>query len=96
MSLQEEQARQAAQAQPGPDPAKTPAAPASTPKPTTISPPPETLTADVAVPERKDVEMNDGAAAGGDPDEDMDEEEAIARAIAMSMNNGKENPESKK
>lgn len=75
MSMQEEQARQAAQEQ----------AATSAPEPTASTPTPVTAAPTTDELEGKDVEMDSNAEAAGDDDEEMDEEEAIARAIEMSM-----------
>ena len=88
MSMEDEQARQAAAAQPTTAPAPEP----STPKAAIPVPAPETVPAEptdeeedamlreaLAMSETDDVPMKEG---GGDDD---DEEEAIQRAIAMSM-----------
>ena len=90
MSMEEEQARQAAVAQSTAAPAPEP----STPKAAPPAPAPETVPADptdeeeaamlreaLAMSEADDVPMEEG---GGDDD---DEEEAIQKAIAMSMQN---------
>lgn len=79
MSMEEEQARQAALNQ---------ASSSSAPQPTTAAPatePAEPVDEEdnpllKAVPEGNDVEMG-----AQDEDEDLSEEEAIAQAIAMSM-----------
>ena len=98
MSMEEEQARQAAATQPTAAPAPEP----STPKAAPPVPAPETASADptdeeeaamlreaLAMSETDDVHMEEG---GGDDD---DEEEAIQRAIAMSMQKeGKEDDKS--
>jgi 26S proteasome regulatory subunit N10 len=89
MSMEEEQARQAAVAQSTAAPVPEP----STPKAVLPAPAPETVPADptdeeeaamlreaLAMSEADDVPMEEG---GGDDDDD--EEEAIQRAIAMSM-----------
>ena len=90
MSMEEEQARQAAATQPTAAP--VPVLEPPTPKATVPAPVPETVPADptdeeetamlreaLAMSEADDVHMEEG---GGDDD---DEEEAIQRAIAMSM-----------
>ena len=91
MSMEDEQARQAAAAQSTTAPAPEP----STPKAAVPVPAPETVPAEptdeeedamlreaLAMSEADDVPMKEG---GGDDD---DEEEAIQRAIAMSMQKG--------
>lgn len=91
MSMEEEQARQAAATQSTVAPAPEP----PTPKAAPPAPAPETVPADptdeeeaamlreaLAMSEADDVHMEEG---GGDDD---DEEEAIQRAIAMSMQKG--------
>jgi 26S proteasome regulatory subunit N10 len=88
MSMQEEQARQAAQdeAQRAQDQATSSSNPEPTVTPATAAPTNEK-------PGGKDVEMNTGAEAGPDEDEEMDEDEAIARAIEMSMKGQEEKHE---
>jgi 26S proteasome regulatory subunit N10 len=102
MSMQEEQARQAAEGGHGSAAAAADSAPAAsasttTPAaPTTSVPAPPTesdedalLAQALAMSEGKDVDM-DGVGDAGDEDEEMDEEEAIRRAIEMSMKGDQE------
>lgn len=90
MSMEEEQARQAAVAQPTPVQAPEP----STPKASVPASAPEVIPAD-PTDEEEDAMLKEALAMSkpdvqmeeDDEDEDDDEEEAIQKAIALSMQN---------